>query len=71
MTNSKDIVLAFDVEYYDYLDELRRSGVTNMWGARAYLIDEFSIEDKVFAGQILTNWMNTFEARRKQGVTGD
>ena len=66
-----DVDLKFDQEYYDYLDELRRSGITNMWGAGAYLIDEFSLEDKVFAGKVVTDWKDTFEARMQQGVTGD
>ena len=66
-----DIELKYDEEYYDYLDELRRSGVTNMMGARSYLIDAFSIEDKKFAGQILSDWMTTFGERQDAGLTGD
>ncbi len=67
----EDVTIQYDPEYYDYLDELRRSGITNMYGARSYLIDEFSIEDDSFARDILTDWMNTYEARLEQGVTGD
>ena len=67
----EDVTIQYDPEFYDYLDELRRSGVTNMYGARAYLVDEFSIEDEDFARDILTDWMNTYEARLEQGVTGD
>lgn len=43
-----------------YLDELRESGVTNMYGARSYLIDEFNMEDEEIAGQILIYWMKSF-----------
>lgn len=60
-----------DLEFYQYLDELRRSGTTNMFGARPYLIDEFDMDDKELAGSILLDWMHTFSARQKAGETGD
>lgn len=43
-------------KYYDYLDELRESGETNMWGASAYLMAEFDIS-RTLARAILTAWM--------------
>jgi hypothetical protein len=46
-------------EYYQYLDELRESGVTNMYGAGAYLQDRFDLS-KVEARDILTAWMKQF-----------
>ena len=46
-------------EHLDYLDELRESGVTNMYGARPYLIREFS-EDRKVSALILTYWMESF-----------
>lgn len=46
-------------EYFEYLDTLRESGATNMYGAGAYLQDEFGIERKE-ASEILTSWMKTF-----------
>jgi len=47
-------------EHLEYLDELRESGITNMYGARAYLLNEFDdLQDKV-AGDILVYWMKTF-----------
>lgn len=49
-------------EYLEYLDDLRESGITNMMGARPYLMEEF-YEDgltKEKAGKILTYWMKTF-----------
>ncbi len=30
-------------EHLDYLDDLRESGVTNMWGAPAFLEDRYDI----------------------------
>ena len=47
---------------FAYLDELRDSGVTNMFGARPYLQDEFGF-DKKEAGQWLTQWMQTYAGR--------
>jgi len=42
-----------------YLDALRESGVTNMYGARPYIEDEFNV-GKIIATKILTYWMRTF-----------
>ena len=47
-------------EYFDFLDDLRESGVTNMFGAVPYLIDEFAI-DKSEALDILGKWMETYQ----------
>lgn len=46
-------------EHLEFLDELRESGVTNMYGARPYLIREFP-EDRKVAALILTYWMESF-----------
>ena len=32
--------------YFTYLDELRGSGETNMFGAPAYLVEEFGIDKR-------------------------
>ena len=50
-------------EYLEYLDELRDSGDTNMFGARPYLMDEFWNLTKQEAAAILTYWMGTFGER--------
>ena len=44
-------------EYKDFLDNLRESGVTNMFGATPYLQEEFGM-DKAEAKGILLAWMN-------------
>jgi len=49
-------------EHLDYLDCLRESGVTNMWGASVYLEEEFKL-DREEAGKILLYWMKTFSKR--------
>lgn len=46
-------------EYFDYLNKLRESGITNMFGASPYLVREFRI-DKDDAIQILSKWMQLF-----------
>lgn len=45
-----------------FLDHLRESGQTNMFGARPYIEGSFGIGRKL-AGDLLTYWMTTFEAR--------
>ena len=42
-----------------YLDELRESGVVNMFGAGAYFEREFDC-DRLTASFILGYWMDTF-----------
>lgn len=44
-----------------YLIELRRSGITNMFGASPYLMREFGITNQE-ARQILGEWMRWVEA---------
>jgi len=51
-----------DEEYFSYLDELRTSGVTNMFGAGAYLEREFGIDSRE-AKRVLLKWMETFSER--------
>lgn len=48
--------------HLEYLDQLRKSGRTNMWGAVPYMEDELGL-DKKLAGKIHSYWMNTFEER--------
>jgi hypothetical protein len=45
-----------------FLDELRESGVTNMFGAAPYIVEEFGVTRKE-AKSFLLNWMQTFEER--------
>lgn len=52
-------------EYFEYLDDLRESGVTNMYGASPYLVEEFGV-DLSTAQRILIEWMRTFNERHPQ-----
>jgi len=45
--------------HLEFLDELRESGATNMYGAGSYIEDEFVV-DKKEAKEILLYWMSTF-----------
>lgn len=55
-------------EHLEYLDGLRESGVTNMWGASPYLEEEFPDDfmNEKEAGKVLTYWMKTFSERHKE-----
>jgi hypothetical protein len=46
-------------EYFDYLVELRDSGVTNMWGAAPYLEQEFGLS-RQDARDVLIAWIESF-----------
>jgi hypothetical protein len=48
-------------EHKQYLDLLRETGITNMFGARVYLMDEFPDLTKRLAQAILLEWMETFK----------
>jgi hypothetical protein len=53
-------------EYYEYLDELRESGETNMFGAAPYLAAAFGL-DKREARKVLSAWMESFSERHPNG----
>ncbi len=44
-------------EYFDYLEDLRQSGDTNMFGARPYLQAAFGLSEER-AAAILKGWMD-------------
>lgn len=46
-------------KYWIYLEELRRSGAINMYGARPYLMEAFGL-DKSEATKILADWMRNY-----------
>ena len=52
----------FKQDYFDYLVELRDSGVTNMWGAAPYLEDKFWLEPSE-AKEVLVLWIKSFEEK--------
>jgi len=44
---------------FEYLDDLRESGVVNMFGATPYIQKEFGVSKKE-ARELLLNWMKQF-----------
>lgn len=48
-----------DNKYWIYLEKLRRSGVTNMYGANPHLEKEFDLDPYV-AKLILADWMKNY-----------
>lgn len=48
------------MDYYIYLEELRKSGIVNMFGARPYLEEHFNI-DKKLAEKILLSWIKNYD----------
>ena len=53
-------------EHLMYLDDLRESGVTNMFGAVPYIQGEFTLGEKD-AKDILIYWMESFGERHPNG----
>lgn len=53
-------------EMFEYLDDLRACGDTNMFGAAPYLQQEFMVSSKE-ARKILTMWMSTYDGHTNLG----
>jgi hypothetical protein len=50
-------------EHLLYLDDLRKSGVTNMFGAVPYILLEYPDLSEQQAKKVLIYWMKTFSDR--------
>jgi len=48
-----------------FLDDLRDSGATNMFGAAPYIVEEFGVS-RTEAKNLLLTWMQTFAERNPQ-----
>ncbi len=48
-----------DNKYWIFLENLRRSGVTNMFGSASYIVDEFGVSHNE-AVKIACNWMENY-----------
>ena len=57
--------LAEDV--FPYLDELRESGETNMFGAPRYVMEEFGV-NKQMAFKVVQAWMSNFKKNDKENT---
>lgn len=65
MKNKTGAKLKFKKDYYVYLDELRKSGVVNMFGASVYLEKKCRLDHET-AIAVLADWMKTFNARHSK-----
>ena len=52
-------------KYYNTLEAIRKSGITNMFGAAPYLAAMEGIDEKL-ARQVLSNWMTNYSELNKQ-----
>ena len=50
-------------EHLDFLDDLRESGVTNMYGAASYVYQAYPGLTERESQQVLAYWMDTFSER--------
>lgn len=48
-----------EIQIFKFLNNLRNSGATNMFGATPYIVDEFEVS-KSFASKVLSLWMGNF-----------
>tara|TARA_R100001015_G_C4524357_1_gene92507 strand:+ start:257 stop:439 length:183 start_codon:yes stop_codon:yes gene_type:complete len=51
-------------EVFGFLDELRESGITNMFGAAPFIRSAFPDVDKKESRELLGEWMKTFSERQ-------
>ena len=54
-----------DKSYFEYLDNLRDSGITNMFEAVPYLMNEYLELSTDEAKKVLLDWMNSYDKRHK------
>ena len=45
-------------EAFEYLNDLRETGATNMFGARPYLMEDLELDK--YTAKLLTTWMKVF-----------
>lgn len=53
-----------ELEAFNYLNDLRESGQTNMFGAPPYLVEQFDIP-KSEAMRLTSLWMNNFHSDKE------
>ena len=61
MINTEDVIFdEISNEVFLYLEELRESGVTNMFGAHQYVMEDFEIS-KGLAIKLVRTWMENYK----------
>ena len=65
---TKDLKITKEEEkMFNYLNELRESGVTNMFGAGSFLEKEFDL-NSFEAGKVLLKWMDNFNEKGYEDI---
>jgi hypothetical protein len=59
----------YNVRHKEFLDELRESGKTNMFGAGPYLLRAFPKLNPTQARDVLLYWMESFGTEGADGET--
>ena len=68
MINKQNIIFdEISNEVYLYLEELRESGLTNMFGAVPYIEDSFQV-NKSLAKKLLDTWIENHDTRNDKNV---
>ena len=49
-------------KYYKALEVIRKSGITNMFGAAPYLREIFPELSRMESNEVLCNWMENYDA---------
>ena len=57
-----DVYEKYREEYFTYLEDLKKSGVTNMFGAAPYLQETFDLTEKA-SKKVLSEWMRSYEKK--------
>ena len=57
--------MKIEEKYLEYLDNLRESGICNMYGAGPYLQGAFPELNRRESRAVLTHWMQTFGERHE------
>jgi hypothetical protein len=66
MTKPIDLEDEFTQDIFAYLDDLRESGATNMFGAAAFIQRDWGLSREDATG-FLAEWMRTFSDRHPEG----
>lgn len=61
MANEKYPIKQEWTKYYNALEIIRQTGVTNMFGAAPYLREVFPELSKMESNEILCNWMENYD----------
>ena len=61
MANEKYPIQQEWTKYYNALEVIRESGITNMFGAAPYLREVFPELSRMESNEILCNWMENYD----------